>query len=88
MIALHKFATLSNQPFVCLFIYLFFQSGKQCLCRYMLPSCLSKGRFSEFPEKSVSQGMKIVGLADAVEGRINVTVNNGQVIGLVGLLLS
>jgi anaphase-promoting complex subunit 1 len=54
----------------------------------MLPSCLSKGRISEFPEKSVSQGMKIVGLADAVEGRINVTVNNGQVIGPVGLLLS
>lgn len=54
-------------------------SGKQCLCRYMLPSCLSKGRLSEFPEKSVSQGMKIVGLADAVEGRINVTVNNGQI---------
>lgn len=51
----------------------------------MLPSSLSKGRFShsvEFPETSVSQGMKIVGLADAVEGRINVTVNNGQVLDL------
>ncbi|CAB4301392.1 unnamed protein product [Prunus armeniaca] len=57
-------------------------SGKHCLCRYMLPCCLSKGRFShklEFPETtSVSQGLKIIGLADAVEGRINVTVNNGQ----------
>ncbi|XP_004308940.1 PREDICTED: anaphase-promoting complex subunit 1-like [Fragaria vesca subsp. vesca] len=57
-------------------------SGKQCLCRYMLPSSLSKDRFShsmEFPETSVSQGLKIVGLTDAVEGRINVTVNNGQI---------
>lgn len=57
-------------------------SGKHCLCRYILPCCLSKGRFShklEFPEtSSVSQGLKIIGLADAVEGRINVTVNNGQ----------
>lgn len=82
--ALYKFAMLHD-------IFFFFQSGKQCLCRYMLPSCFSKGRFShsmEFPETSVSQGMKIVGLADAVEGRINVTVNKGQVIRLVGLLLS
>lgn len=58
----------------------------------MLPCCLSKGRFShklEFPETtSVSQGLKIIGLADAVEGRINVTVNNGQVMWLTCLLLS
>ncbi|TQD83379.1 hypothetical protein C1H46_031089 [Malus baccata] len=57
-------------------------SGKHCLCRYMLPSCLGEGRFShnlEFPETtSVTQGLKVIGLADAVEGRINVTVNNGK----------
>lgn len=55
----------------------------------MLPSCLSKGRFShnlEFPETSVSQSLKIIGLGDSVEGRINVTVNNGQVTWLVCLL--
>ncbi|KAM1253481.1 hypothetical protein ACFX2J_041359 [Malus domestica] len=57
-------------------------SGKHCLCRYMLPSCLGEGRFShnlEFPETtSVTQGLKAIGLVDAVEGRINVTVNNGK----------
>nr|POE46089.1 anaphase-promoting complex subunit 1 [Quercus suber] len=57
-------------------------SGKQCLCRYMLPSCLSKNQASlnlDFPDtSSVSHDLKIIGLADAVEGRINVIVNNGQ----------
>lgn len=56
----------------------------------MLPSSLSKGRFShsmEFPETSVSQGLKIVRLADAVEGRINVTVNNGQVLDLLFIIV-
>ncbi|KAG6735069.1 hypothetical protein I3842_01G302100 [Carya illinoinensis] len=57
-------------------------SGKQCLCRYVLPSCLSKTRVShnlDFPETSfASHDLKIVGLVDAVEGRINVIVNNGQ----------
>ncbi|KAK4273718.1 hypothetical protein QN277_017057 [Acacia crassicarpa] len=55
-------------------------SGKQCLCRYMLPSCLSKGKLSqdlEFPETaSLSHDIKITGLADAVGGRVNVIVNN------------
>lgn len=71
---------LCNQPF------LFLQSGKHCLCRYMLPSCVSEGQFShnlEFPETSVTQGLKVIGLADAVEGRINVTVNNGKVSGFL-----
>ncbi|GLT54489.1 hypothetical protein SLA2020_276820 [Shorea laevis] len=57
-------------------------SGKQCLCRYMLPSCLSKSLVShnlDFPEtSSVWHDLKIIGLADAVEGRINVIANNGQ----------
>ncbi|KAF7837561.1 anaphase-promoting complex subunit 1 isoform X1 [Senna tora] len=55
-------------------------SGKQCLCKYMLPSCLSKGqllRDLEFPEAaSLSHDIKITGLADAVGGRVNVIVNN------------
>ena len=59
------------------------QSGKQCLCRYTLPSCLGKGKVSNIlvPSETASilHGLKIVGLADAVDGRINVIVNNGQV---------
>lgn len=49
----------------------------------MLPSSLCKGNLSsslEFSEAaSVSHDVKIIGLADAVEGRINVMVNTGQV---------
>ncbi|XP_054788723.1 anaphase-promoting complex subunit 1 isoform X4 [Prosopis cineraria] len=58
-------------------------SGKQCLCRYMLPSCLSEGQLSqdlEFPETTfLSHDIKITGLADAVGGRINVIVNNMKI---------
>ncbi|KAK1572161.1 hypothetical protein Q3G72_028403 [Acer saccharum] len=57
-------------------------SGEKCLCRYLLPSSMLKGHLShglEFSETaSVSHDLKIIGLADAVEGRINVIVNNGQ----------
>ncbi|GKU92137.1 hypothetical protein SLEP1_g5905 [Rubroshorea leprosula] len=57
-------------------------SGKQCLCRYLLPSCLGKGQLShnlEFRETvSLSHDLKTVGLVDAVEGRINVVLSNGQ----------
>ncbi|KAJ0045529.1 hypothetical protein Pint_06537 [Pistacia integerrima] len=57
-------------------------SGKKCLCRYLLPSSLHKVHLShglEFSEAaSVSHDLKIIGLADAVEGRINVIVSNGQ----------
>lgn len=67
------------------------QSGKQCLCRYMLPSCLSKSQplvNLDFPDtSSVSHDLKIIGLADAVEGRINVIVNNGQVCLFIRLSL-
>lgn len=67
------------------------QSGKQCLCRYMLPSCLRKSQPSlnlDFPDtSSVSHDLKIIGLADAVEGRINVIVNNGQVCLFIRLSL-
>ncbi|XVE99778.1 hypothetical protein REPUB_Repub03eG0230500 [Reevesia pubescens] len=57
------------------------QSGKQCLCRYLLPPCLGKGHISHnlgFSEASISHDLKIVGLADAVEACINVKVNNRQ----------
>ncbi|KAA3482027.1 anaphase-promoting complex subunit 1 isoform X1 [Gossypium australe] len=53
-------------------------SGKQCLCRYLLPSCLGIGNpscnlgFSK--ATSISHDLKIVGLADAVEARINVKI--------------
>ncbi|KAK1284173.1 Anaphase-promoting complex subunit 1 [Acorus calamus] len=62
---------------------LFLYSGKQCLCRYMLPCGLGKGPIlhsvnpSNFANKC--DGLKIVGLADAIEGRINVIANNGQI---------
>ncbi|TYH51969.1 hypothetical protein ES332_D10G318400v1 [Gossypium tomentosum] len=58
-------------------------SGKQCLCRYLLPSCLGIGNpscnlgFSK--ATSISHDLKIVGLADAVEARINVKVNNRMI---------
>lgn len=49
----------------------------------MLPSCLRKEQIShssDFREtRSVSHDLKIIGLADAIDGRINVIVNNGKV---------
>ncbi|KAJ1401187.1 putative anaphase-promoting complex subunit 1, partial [Sesbania bispinosa] len=57
-------------------------SGKQCLCRYVLPSCLNQDKILhdlELPEtSSLPNDLKITGLADAVEGRVNVIVNNRQ----------
>lgn len=49
----------------------------------MLPSCLNKDKILhdlELPEtSSLSNDLKMTGLADAVEGRVNVIVNNSQV---------
>lgn len=49
----------------------------------MLPSSLGKGQVSDnlMPSETVPilHDLKIIGLADAVDGRINVIVNNGQV---------
>ncbi|KAL3728507.1 hypothetical protein ACJRO7_033142 [Eucalyptus globulus] len=57
-------------------------SGKLCLCRYLLPSCLSRCRHLHNMEFSgnvaVSHDVKIVGLADGVEGRVNIVISNGQ----------
>lgn len=59
------------------------QSGKQCLCRYLLPSSLGESqllhnlKFSE--NMAFASDVKIIGLADSIEGRINVIVNSGKV---------
>ncbi|XP_062231175.1 anaphase-promoting complex subunit 1 isoform X2 [Phragmites australis] len=56
-------------------------SGKQCLCRYTLPTELGKGIFSDdelnCENFNVYSDLKITSIADAVEGRINVTCSNG-----------
>lgn len=58
-------------------------SGKQCLCRYVLPSCLWRGlnlnKLAPEEKPSILHDYKIVGLADAVDGRINIIVNNGKI---------
>ncbi|KAK4776978.1 hypothetical protein SAY86_005666 [Trapa natans] len=58
-------------------------SGKQCLCRYLLPSSLGESQLlhnPKFPENmSFASDVKIIGLADSIEGRINVIVNNGKI---------
>uniref|UniRef100_A0A0A9DXX7 Meiotic checkpoint regulator cut4, putative n=1 Tax=Arundo donax TaxID=35708 RepID=A0A0A9DXX7_ARUDO len=56
-------------------------SGKQCLCRYILPTVLGKGIFPNyelnFEISDAYSDMKITSIADAVEGRINVSCSNG-----------
>ncbi|XP_010543717.1 PREDICTED: anaphase-promoting complex subunit 1 isoform X2 [Tarenaya hassleriana] len=58
-------------------------SGKQCLCKYVLPSCLWESLVSHNWESaeisSVSQDLKITGLSDAVGGCVNVSVNHSQI---------
>eukprot|EP00268_Persea_americana_P044215 TRINITY_DN4466_c0_g1_i1.p1 TRINITY_DN4466_c0_g1~~TRINITY_DN4466_c0_g1_i1.p1 ORF type:complete len:1760 (-),score=299.95 TRINITY_DN4466_c0_g1_i1:451-5376(-) len=57
-------------------------SGKQCLCRYYLPSDMGKGLVSSsmgyFKLTADRHDLRIVGLADAVGSKINVILNNGQ----------
>ncbi|PIA32336.1 hypothetical protein AQUCO_04500142v1 [Aquilegia coerulea] len=57
-------------------------SGRNCLCRYMLPSGLGKGLVPSNAKSSESLGvrndLRITGLEDAVEERVNVIVHNGQ----------
>ncbi|CAN1174838.1 Anaphase-promoting complex subunit 1 [Linum perenne] len=57
-------------------------SGQQCLCRYSLPPCLGKLHHSSQSELSntiaIHHDSKVLGLADAVEGRFNLIVNSGQ----------
>ncbi|KAJ4908777.1 Anaphase-promoting complex subunit 1 [Raphanus sativus] len=58
-------------------------SGKQCLCKYVLPSGCGKNLVSgdrESAEKvSGSRDLKITGLSDAVLGCINLSVNHSQI---------
>ncbi|KAJ4911668.1 Anaphase-promoting complex subunit 1 [Raphanus sativus] len=60
---------------------LFLYSGKQCLCRYVLPSWLGESLVSGESAKtdSGSQDLKITGLSDAVLGCINLSVNHSQI---------
>ncbi|KAG9443865.1 hypothetical protein H6P81_015205 [Aristolochia fimbriata] len=53
-------------------------TGKKCLCKYQLPSYLGKGLASKEMATS-SSGLKIISIADAVDGRINVMISSGQI---------
>lgn len=55
-------------------------SGKQCLCRYLLPPCIIQAlqNVESSDPASVIHDLKIIGLSDAVEGRISVLLNNGR----------
>ncbi|URE26434.1 Anaphase-promoting complex subunit [Musa troglodytarum] len=58
------------------------QSGKQCLCRYLLPIRPGKNLLRSNHSAGTTDmcyELKITGIQDAVEGRINVIVNNGQI---------
>ncbi|GAB4827614.1 hypothetical protein Ancab_034497 [Ancistrocladus abbreviatus] len=62
---------------------LFLYSGKQCLCKYILPSCFERGQVSRNIRSSESSSVhmaKIIGLADAVGSRINVILSDGQMV--------
>ncbi|XP_071734398.1 anaphase-promoting complex subunit 1 [Rutidosis leptorrhynchoides] len=59
-------------------------SGKQCLCRYILHPFQGNGGVSHnvkpLEAPTAFHDSKVIGLADAVEGRINVILNNGQIL--------
>ncbi|RAL51299.1 hypothetical protein DM860_010801 [Cuscuta australis] len=57
-------------------------SGKQCLCKYVLPPSWGKYHLpgnNHMGKKSVTHDLEVVGIADAVEERINLIMNNGQI---------
>lgn len=62
---------------------LFLYSGKQRLCQYLLPEGLGKNILTRGEQSRERANMyfdlKIIGVDNSVEGRINVTANNGQV---------
>ncbi|KAL9278535.1 Anaphase-promoting complex subunit 1 [Arabidopsis thaliana] len=62
---------------------LFLYSGKQCLCRYVLPSWLGESIGSGDGESAKTdsgfRNLKITGLSDAVLGSINLSVNHSQI---------
>ena len=65
------------------FIFLKLQSGKQCLCRYVLPCELERSAMFNngltIHSISSNNDLKITGVADSVQGRFNVILDNGQV---------
>ncbi|KAL6503768.1 hypothetical protein OROGR_025691 [Orobanche gracilis] len=55
--------------------------GKLCLCKYVMPSPLVKEQHSRRMKLSINNtahDLKILDLVDAVEGRINLVLSNGQ----------
>ncbi|KAK4480701.1 hypothetical protein RD792_013783 [Penstemon davidsonii] len=60
-----------------------FQSGKLCLCKYVMPSCLGKEHLLSKTKlsgtDSIIHDLRIVNLTNAVEGRINLGLNNGKI---------
>ncbi|KAK9159119.1 hypothetical protein Scep_005693 [Stephania cephalantha] len=60
---------------------LFLYSGKQCLCQYQLPSTVARvpASFGMTSDSAVVNNLRITGIADAVNARINVIVNSGQI---------
>ncbi|XP_057804626.1 anaphase-promoting complex subunit 1 isoform X2 [Salvia miltiorrhiza] len=56
--------------------------GKQCLCKYVMPSPFDNAQLSGRADLSGVNNticdLKIVELSDAVEGRISLVLNNGQ----------
>ncbi|EOA21984.1 hypothetical protein CARUB_v10002491mg [Capsella rubella] len=62
---------------------LFLYSGKQCLCKYVLPSWLGESIGSGDGESAKTdtdfRDLKITGLSDAVLGCFNLSVNHSQI---------
>ncbi|CAI9091739.1 OLC1v1026843C1 [Oldenlandia corymbosa var. corymbosa] len=61
---------------------LFLYSGKQCLCKYVLPQFLGKDQLlhtAKASDSSILHEVKATELADAVEGRINIVLNSRQI---------
>ncbi|EYU26801.1 hypothetical protein ABFS82_06G140000 [Erythranthe guttata] len=57
-------------------------AGKLCLCKYVMPSPLDKEKLLSTMKPSetnnIMRALEVVDLADAVEGRVNLVLNNGK----------
>lgn len=64
-------------------VSLLMQSGKLCLCKYVMPPFIENKRLLSGMDVSETNNtindLKLVNLIDDVEGRINVILSNGQV---------
>ncbi|KAK9124538.1 hypothetical protein Sjap_014140 [Stephania japonica] len=69
-----------THPSVSVFPSVKLQSGKQCLCQYRLQSTLARvpASFGTTSNSAIVNNLRITGIADAVDARINVIVNTGQ----------